>query len=395
MPSLPTRSFDTIVQATVAGIQGRAAALIDFGKGSPLLAITQGFASAFLWFQSLALVILSAARLSTSNNIDVDTFTADFMPVLPGTASPRLGAQAASGLLLFSRFTASPQALFIPVGAVVQTTDGTQNFQITADPTFATYSAVANGYTMPANAPTLTIPASAVIAGSGGNVAAGSISTITTPLQGIDSVTNLAAFVNGEDQESDSELKSRFAAYILGLSRGDIYGTIAALDGAEVGAQFKITEDYTLNGVFTPGYYFIVVDDGSGAPPPSFVSAMTSAAWSVRPLGIRLGVFTPNVIFVTVQMQINTAKGYDHNTVCGLVANAIADGINTLGLGVSLNFNQLSAWAYSVSGVTGITGMLLNGLSGDAAFVSATVTTQDGYLKMPVNTIKTNSVIVS
>jgi hypothetical protein len=395
MPTLPTRSFTTIVANTVAGIQGRAAALIDFAEGSPLRAIVEGFAGVFLWFQALALQILAAARLSTSSGNDVDTFTADFMPVVPGTTSPRLGSQAANGLLVFSRFTAGPSSCFIPVGAEAQTSDRTQSFLVTADPSLATFSPELNGYTLVPGLASITVPAAAQISGSSGNVQAGAVSVVRSPLTGIDSVSNPAAFVAGADQESDSALKARFAAYILGLSRGDIYGLTAAIQGAEVNLQWCIVENYYFSGAFHPGFFFVVVDDGSGAPPPEFMDAIRTAVYSVRPLGIEAAIFPPQIKLVTVQMQVTTAQGYDHNTVVGLVANAVADGINSLGLGMRLDFNRLSVWAYSVQGVTGVSAVTLNGAAGDSASVSASQPTQDGYAQMPIFTIKCQTVEVS
>src|SRR6185312_5500722 len=158
MPALPTRSFSTVVSNIVAGIQGRCSQLIDFSSGSPLLAIAQGFGEAFMWFQALALNLLTATRLSTSQGGDVDTFTGDFMPPVVGTFSPRLGAQAAAGQLLFARYTAGPTACFIAVGATVQTADGSQNFQVTADPFFPNFSASPDGYNMAAGVGSILVP---------------------------------------------------------------------------------------------------------------------------------------------------------------------------------------------------------------------------------------------
>src|SRR6266700_2654370 len=252
MPQLPTQSFNQIVTNTIAGIQGRTAKLINFSTGSTLRAIVEGFAGLFLWFQAMVLQVWQATRLSTSSGTDVDTFTADFMPVIAGSittalpsGSPRLGAQAASGQVTFSRFTAAATTCFIPVGATVQSTDGTQNFSVIADTTFATYSAgPPAGYTLPSSVASIIVPVQDLVAGAAGNVAAGAISNMTSPITGIDTVNNVAAFTNGADFESDTALKARFAAYILGLSRGDFYGLNASLLGAAVNVQFALTEGY-------------------------------------------------------------------------------------------------------------------------------------------------------
>jgi Baseplate J-like protein len=419
MPALPTKSFTTIVTNIVTGIQGRAAKLINFTTGSTLLAISQGFTGILLWFQALVLQLLTACRLSTATDTDVDTFTADFMPIIAGSVttalpsgSPRLGAQAATGSVTFARFTAAPTALFIPAAssvsaagvvtnagtlnaATVQTTDGSQNFVVLADTTNGNYSAITGGYTMPSNVASLIVAVIAQLPGAGGNVQAGAISIITSALTGIDTVTNVAAFTNGTNQESDTALKARFAAYILGLSRGDYYGLASALLGTAVTVQWTLTEGYNLDGSKHLGYFFVVADDGSGSPSTAFLTLISNAVQAVRPLGISASVFPPTIIFANVGMQLTTAAGYDHNTVVSVVAALIATNINSLGLGVTLPFTLLSAWAYSVPGVTQVSAVTLNGSSGDGASLSPTKATQDGFISIGYATVKAGVMTIS
>ena len=395
MPTLPTQSFSTIVQNTAAGIQGRASQLLNFSIGSVFRAIAEGFAGTFLWFQALVLQLLTAIRLNTSTGIDVDTFTADFMPLVAGTTSPRLGAQAASGQVVFARLTAAPVEIAIAVGSTVQTTDGTQSYAVVGDATYPTYNSFFQGYYLQPNIASIVVPVAAIVPGSAGNVGAGTITVMTTTLVGIDTVNNPGAFTNGADSESDAALKNRFAAYILGLSRGDLYGVEAAIEGIGVTVQFTITEDYNLDGSWHPGYFFVVADDGSGAPSPTFLQNVANAVNSVRPLGTMAGVFAPTVIWATVSMIITTAPNFNHPTVVSVVAATVANNINALGLGNSLPWSQIAGWAYSVTGVTTVTAVLLNGQSGDAASLSASKTSQDSYLQIPYATIKCNQVLVS
>lgn len=421
MASLPTQSFSTIVANTIAGIQGRAAKLINFSTGSTLRAIVEGFAGLYLWFQNLVAQVVKASRLSTAAGIDVDTFTADFMPIIPGSqtvalpgGSPRLGAQAASGQVTFARFTAGPSTCFIPAAlsldpvtgaptnagastaATCQSADGTQNFTVMANTTFATYSAVTGGYTLAANIGSINVPVQAQVAGIGGNVLSGAITNITTPIVGIDTVTNAAAFTNGAIQESDSALKIRFAAYILGLSRGDYYGLSASILGSETNIQWTLTESHDyITGGYHPGFFFVVADDGSGSPSTTFMAAVQNAVLAVRPLAGAFAVFTPIIIGAAVSLQITTANGYDHNTVVAQVAATISNNINALGLGNSLQWSILISWAYSVPGVTSAMNVSLNGATGDSASILAYKLAQDGSTKMPIYTIKTLSVNVS
>lgn len=364
MASLPTRSFATIVTNIASGIQGRANQLIDFSIGSPLRAIAEGFAGLFLWFQAMVLQLLQASRLSTAAGTDVDTFVGDFQVY-------RLLAQPASGTVLVSRITIGNTSAFIPVGAQFQTQDGTQKYTVTANPTFVGYSAALAGYTLAPNTGAISVPIAAVNPGSQGNVVAGAITQFASALTGFDVVTNPAALLNGFDSEKDSPLKARFAAFILGLSRGDFYGTQYAVLSAAITVQWTLTEDFDYAGNWRVGYYYVVADDGSGAPPADFMTAITNAVNSVRPLGVQAGTFPAVITNATVSMSIQTALGYDHNTVVGLVAQTIQNNINLLGLGQGLDFNILSSWAYTVPGVTKVTSVLLNGLSGDAASIAA------------------------
>jgi hypothetical protein len=308
MPTLPTQSFQTIVQNIAAGVQGRANALINFAIGATLRAIAEGFAGVFMWFQGMVVQLLAATRLATAQGTDVDTFCADFMPIVPGSqstllpgGSPRLGAQAASGLVTFGRYTAAPSTCFVPAASSVTaqgviTNAGSQNalqvktndgnntlFVVTVDTTNPYYSAGTGGYTMPAGITQMTCPVVALVPGAAGNVVAGAIALITGSAQGIDFVTNNAAFTNGVNQETDNGLKARFSAYILGLSRGDIYGLTASIEGTAVTVQWTLTESFNFDGSYHPGYFFVVADDGSGAPSETFLTTITNACNAVRP----------------------------------------------------------------------------------------------------------------
>lgn len=400
MASLPTQSFNQIVTNTIAGIQGRAAKFINFSQGSSLRAIVEGFGGTFLWFQALVLQLLTSIRLSTCKGDDVDTFVAQFMDNVDGTESPRLGAQFATGEVTFSRFTAGPTTCFVNVGATLTTTDGNNTqFTVVANTTYPTFHATPiPGYLLASNIAALVVPVQAVTAGAAGNIQPGAISVMTSPITGIDTVNNVAAFFTGADKEEDDPLKERFKAFILGLSRGDFFGLNASILGAAVNVQFKLTEGYNYDGSYHPGFFFVVVDDGSGTPSPAFLASMLTAANAVRPLSIQCAVFPPVVFLANVSMQITTATGYDHNTVVAQVAATVAFNINSLGLGNPLGPNQLSAWAYSVPGVVpgnGVSNILLNGSAGDGATISTTRLSQDQTYTMAFATIKSGVMNIS
>src|SRR3954452_809264 len=123
MASLQTFSFTQLLSNFAAAVQGAASALLDFNPGSVLLAIAEAVSGIVLWLQAIVLQLLTMTRASTSVGADLDTWVADY-------GVTRLPAAASTGQVTFSRFTATQQAV-VPVGTMVQTGDGTQNFTVT------------------------------------------------------------------------------------------------------------------------------------------------------------------------------------------------------------------------------------------------------------------------
>jgi uncharacterized phage protein gp47/JayE len=355
---LPTRSFNVLVQNIVAGIQGRASALIDFTVGSPLLAITEAIALVAMWLQAFALQILTVARLSTSTGTDVDSFVNDF-------GVTRLPASTAGGVLTFSRFTASATSPFVPVGATVQTADGTVTVTVVADTTNANFSSALNGYSMPSGVTSVSVTAQAGSPGTAGNIAAGTAIVVTTPLVGIDQVTNTLAFAGGQVAETDAALKIRFVLFILGLSQGNLFGIESALANLNVSIAFTVTDQMTFAGVAQSGFFYVVVDDGSGSPPSAFLLAAQNAVNAHRALGVDFSVFAPTLITANVSMTLTTATGFNHTAVATQVTAVINANILALGLGNGLPFSLLPVWAFSVMGVTNATAITLNGSTAD------------------------------
>jgi uncharacterized phage protein gp47/JayE len=375
--TLSLKGITQLVQDQAAAMQASATAVLDFSAGTVLRALVEANAMLGVWLQGLVLAVLSVTRLATSFGTDADTFVNDF-------GLFRLSATAASGSVTFSRFTPTNAAV-IPLGAQVQTADGTQTFQVILDATNGAWNAGANAYILPAATYAVTVPVQALTSGTVGNAAAGTVNALLTSISGVDTVSNALAFAGGSAGETDAALKLRFVLYILGLARGNHYGLASALANLAIGVQYTLTEGYTYGGVYQPGFFYVVADDGTGAPSSPFLDSITNAVQSVRPLGIQAAVFAPVITSANVSMTITTTAGYTHATVVGQVGALIAANINALGLGVGLPFYDLTTWAMSVPGVTNVAGVLLNSLSGDAATIAAN----------PKNTIKPGTIAIS
>lgn len=403
MTTLTTKNLSALVQEWAAVVQSSVAAVrptlvLNFTEGAVLRALAEAQASVSLWLQGLILKLLTATRLSTSQAIDVDTWCADYMPgavggaVLPsGAISPRLPARAATGLVTFARNTPTNPAI-VPVGALLQSADGTQTFAVTADPTNSAYSASANGYVIPAAVTSLQVPVQfqfpagyvpSAYSGPVGNVQVGGISILQTGIS-VDTVTNVAAFNNGFNAESDPALKARFPLYIASLAKGTEGAIGYAISSVQQGLQYQIWEPGI--GGFT--ILTVYVDDGSGAIPAATLSAAQAAAFSIKAAGVQMAVFAATTLSANVTMTITTAAGYYHPTVVAQVVAAITLYINGLGLGSTpalgtLSFMRLAQVAFDASpGVIDVTGYSLNGVQAD-------------LIPAAGQTIKAGSIVVS
>lgn len=366
MASLQTQDWVTLVRNQVSAIQGYAKVLVDLTVGSVLRAIVEANAAVVVWLEGLLLQVLAITRAATSSGADLDSWVADF-------GVTRLPAVAATGIVTFSRFTTTQQVL-VPVGATVQTADGTQQFTVTIDTTNPAYNAGLGGYVIAAGVGNVTVPVQTLTAGAAGNAVAGSVSVIAGAISGVDTVTNTAAFTNGTDAESDTALRTRFIAYVASLSKATKNAVGYAITSLKQGLVYSLVENQTYAGATQYGYFYVVVDDGTGSPSSTLLATVANAIDAVRPLTSTFGVFAPVVVNASVAMTISTAAGADHAATALVVKNALTSYINALPLGTTLPFSRLAQVAYDASpSVTNVTGVTLNSGTADLTATSQQV----------------------
>jgi uncharacterized phage protein gp47/JayE len=358
MANLNTQSFTALVTNFATAVQGSAAQLVDFTIGSVLRAIDEAVAFVALWLQGLAIQVGALARAATSNGTDLDSWFAQF-------GFLRLAAVAATTPETFSRYTPTNQAL-IPVGAVVQSSDGTIQFTVVADTTNAAYSASQNGYVLPAGQASLNATVQCTVAGTVGNVSAGALSQLGTAISGVDYVSNGANVVNGVPAETDPAARSRFVLFIASLESATLLAVKNAIASVQQGLTDTVTENQQYNGTAQNGYFTVIVNDGTGSPPSQLLNNVGSAIELVRPLCSTFSVHAPTVETAVVSMTISTAAGYVHSVVAGQVQAALLAYIQSLVLGQTLAYSILSKVAYDASpGVINVTSVLLNGGTAD------------------------------
>lgn len=358
MASIQTQDFVTLVRNQVTAVQGYAKVLVDLTVGSILRAVVEANAAVAIWLQSQILQVLAITRASTSGGADLDSWVADF-------GVTRLAATYATGQVTFSRFTSTQQAV-VPITATVQTGDGSQQYSVVADTTNPAYNATLAGYVLAVGVGSVTVPVVAVVAGAAGNAISGAVTTIAGAISGVDTVTNAAGFTNGADAESDAALRTRFIAYVRSLSKATKDAVGYAITSLQQGVTYSLVENETYAGSVQMGYFYAVVDDGTGSPTGIFLSTVYNAVDAVRPLTVSFGVFGPVVVNAAVAMTVTIAAGYDAAATRTLVSNALKAYINSLSLGQPLRYSRLAQIAYDASpGVTNVTGVTLNGGTAD------------------------------
>lgn len=117
----------------------------------------------------------------------------------------RLAAKRATGVVTFTRGSENLDSIvFIPI-----------NYQISSATESPVIFQTITGATMNVGVLSVTVPIQAVVAGPEGNVGATLITNMSSPIQGIASVTNVSATSGGLDQETDSALRTRWKATVF------------------------------------------------------------------------------------------------------------------------------------------------------------------------------------
>jgi uncharacterized phage protein gp47/JayE len=355
---IPLRTFSVLVENMAAAVQASASQLLDLTVGSTLRALLEANASIGLWMQWLVLLVLRTTRASTSSGPDLDSWMADM-------TLTRLPASSAVGIVTFSRFTPTTAAV-VPAGALVRSTDGTQIFAVSIDIQNTAWSAISNGYVIPAGTASLDVSVVAQAPGNAGNIQAGTISLLASTMPGIDSVNNPSATQKGVDAESDAAFRIRFVDFISSLSRATRSSIGYAVSSIQQGLSYAIQENVDPTGQTLLGSFVVTVDDGTGAPSTVLLSTIQLAIDAVRPIGSIFSVQAPTVVSAGLSMNIAVATGTAKASVQALVGDSLISYVNNLPIGAALPATKLAQIAYeSSSSIVNVSQVLINGNGND------------------------------
>lgn len=331
---LPILSFDQLVQNQQASLTSLSSIFTDFQEGSILKSLIETNAGNSIWIQALISALLAVTRLQTSSGNDVDTFIQQFGFIRPP-------ATASTGLVTFSR-TITTSVSYIPASTTILQTSSSPSIQFTTtiDTTNPNYDPTTNSYVMSISTSSINVPVICLQTGSIGNVAAGQITVINSPLINVPSVNNGSPFTNGSDVATDEQTKIDFVLYLQGLSRATYLAiAFAVVNTPSYGQQitrYQIIENKDESGNTLYGFFFIVVDDGTGSPSSSLINAVKSNLEFYRGLSIMYDVIGPSVTTMTIVMTLTINQSSDtplQTEVTTNVKNALISYINGLPIG--------------------------------------------------------------
>ena len=348
MATLPTKDLTTLISDQAVAIQALASQTLDLSTGSVELALIESNAGVGFWIQDLIVALLAVTRASTSKGTDLDSFVADY-------GLTRNAAVPASGLVTFSRNVTTQQAVVL-VGAQVETVVGSQIYTVYADNTNVNYNASLNGYVISIGTPSIPVPVKANVPGIAGNASANTITQILQGIPYVDSVTNAAAFVNGKDQENNPSLRKRFIDYINSLSKATKGAVQFAVESTLSVTDDVIVENEDINGNPDLGFFYVVIDDGTGSPSTDLIQSVTNAVELVRPLTVTFGVYGPTTVNINISATVTAKPGFVLSDLTAAATTALTNFINDLTIGDDVIYSELYQVIYNSSTTTNADG---------------------------------------
>ena len=246
----------------------------------------------------------------------------------------RKQASHAAGTLRFFADEAAETPREIPLGTVCMTA-GLVRFETT------------RAAVLPAGQLQVDVPARALLAGSSGNAAAGTVLSMAVAPVGVRRCDNPEPFLGGSDGETDSELRKRVLDTFQRLPNGAnaAFYQQEALSFPEVAAATVVARP---RGVGTVDVFLATA---AGLPDSGLLEQVAAHLEERREIAVDVQVKAPEVRTVDVSVQVAARPGADFNTVRQAVESAVRGWFDGRLLGQSVLRAQLGALIFGVEGV--------------------------------------------
>ena len=178
----------------------------------------------------------------------------------------------------------------VPAGALFATQDGIQ-FQAIKEVTVNTSA---------------DVPVEAVVAGTSGNVASGTIKKIPVTIAGISSVTNAGAMTEGYDEETDDALRERLLFHVRNpITSGNMKHYREWAESVEGVGAAQVIPLWDGNG--TVKVY--IINDEKDRASDDLIKKTKEYIETVRPIGATVTVATPEYSNIDISARIKPVAG--------------------------------------------------------------------------------------
>jgi uncharacterized phage protein gp47/JayE len=332
------RDFRSIVAGCINWMKSTTTKINDYNVGSVARTIIEAPAAEMdELYQNILIGLKEAIPVSVYTTFGFD----------------RIPAEAASGVVRFS--TGGPLAtapIVIQLGTVVR-------ISATTTP----YATLAAG-TIQIGQSYVDILVSAQSAGVSGNCDAGAIDELVSSITGINSVTNPSPLINGRDEETDDQRRTRFRGYISTLARGTKtaveYGakTAKLVDAngliTEYVAHASVIEPYVTDSTQPISLVDVYVHNGASATSTELVAEAQrvvdgyyddagKAVPGWKAAGVKCVVSAASDKAITVTGNLTVQTGYVEADAIAAATNAVKAYIQGLGVGETVVLAELIA----------------------------------------------------
>lgn len=203
------------------------------------------------------------------------------------------------------------------------------------------------GGMIPAGEACCEVPVTAVEAGAAGNVGQGTIVYMALPPMGVVACANPEALSNGQDEESDEELRLRVLATFQRLANGanNAFYRQAAMSFDGVAAVTVLPRN---RGV---GTVDVVPAAQGGVPDQALLDALQAHFDRVREIACDVKVLAPAAETVNVSVKLWAREDRSFDAAAAAVRQRLEGWFNGERLGQPLPRAQLISLIYSVDGV--------------------------------------------
>lgn len=313
-----TKTYDELLtdfQAQLVTIFAAAGYSADVWEGTPLVLIGKPYLALLDEIYYALDRILEQRDVRTATGVYLDAIGYE-------VGLTRIPAVEAAGTVTFARATAAGEDYLIPTGTEVSTVPDSAG----AYTSFVTTAPV----TLLTSTTSIAAPVEAVVAGTGGNLAATTVTNIVTAVAGIETVSNAAPMTGGVDEETDTAFRVRVIYRmqnpIEGGTASDFHNWALELAGTSNAA---VLEGYRTGASIDVLFLF-----NAAIPTTPQRDAMQVWLDSKKFLTADLYVRIPTAYTVPVTAVITEyATGYVEATVRAAVEAALEDFFPTILLG--------------------------------------------------------------